>query len=130
MKLKNPFAKNKLKLTKEHKEHVSNRAKRQVKKLPKEWKAQEYHFIYRKLLQRRKARMVLTHLNVLGLSKRRSVLKLVDAFSKKSMEIEKEYDGKTLEIKLKNEQAIFEESIKEILRRKSKSFLKQFYQLK
>ena len=119
MKLRNPFAKKKLLLSVGQKKFASTRAvkkaKKNAKKKCEKLQANEYHRIYRKLIEIRKARMAMTHLKILNFSERKKVLTLAGELSNKIFETEAKYADLELESIIEHEHAVFEKKINLVL---------------
>ena len=125
-----PFRRKPVKVTKSQQKRLVSRANRRTKFLPKLWRAKAFHFEVNKLTKRKKARLVLTQIGVVGFSKRRKVLKLVNAFVIQTRIIEDQYVGNVLERELYKQRAIFDEGISNLLGKKTDKFLDLFFNAK
>ncbi|MFA5763448.1 MAG: hypothetical protein WC915_01395 [archaeon] len=132
MKLPNLFnlSKKPLSLSPNQKKRLVTKVQKSVKNLPPKWKVRIFHRQVIKLTARRKARMAMTHLRILGPLKRRKIIKLVDAFVDAQNDLSLKFDGVKLKVEFQKEQHIFDKQVKEILGEQSISFLETFEQIK
>ena len=104
---------------------LSKIANRKTKWL--ENRAKNYHHEYRRLKARRKGVIALRKNRIFGFSKRREVLTIINKYSTKQPELERENQNKNTFF---DKNPTFEKDLEKVLGKKTKRFLKTFHSIK